>query len=111
MTSLSFKRGDVEGLAEKLAGSKPPLTPTERNLLLAIFSVARKQVSEAGPLKPEDEATSQDEGFSQQLIDSFLPDSGTDFIIPPRHGGVQPGIVRPSQPVPSPEITPESGER
>ena len=98
MTSLKFSRPDVERLAGKLAGKlagpEPDgLSSQERNLLLAIFSVARERVSDAGPPIPENEASEEPSVFSKQLVDSFLPDSGTDFILPPRHGGVQPGYV------------------
>ena len=99
MTSLKFSRHDVQRLAEKLAGKlagpEPDgLSSQERNLLLAIFSVARERVSEAGPPIPENEASDKPSVFSKQLVDSFLPDSdGTNFILPPRHGGVQPGYV------------------
>jgi hypothetical protein len=90
MTDLGFNRQDVEGLAAKLAAIDPRLEEKERNLLLTIFSVAAEQVSGVSQV-PTKEASAVPAELRDQLIDSFLPDGGDDFVLkepppPGRHG-------------------------
>jgi|SRR5690348_7868513 len=74
MEELEFSRRDLEGLAAKLV--RAGLTEGERALLLAIFWVAAERVS---PVLPQ---ASEDPGeLHKQLVESFIPDTGSDFLI------------------------------
>jgi hypothetical protein len=74
MAELEFSRSEVEGLAAKLVSVD--LSECERELLLAIFWAAAEQVSPAPP-----QAAPDPDGLGEQLVHSFLPDSGEEFMI------------------------------
>jgi hypothetical protein len=73
MDELEFSRTEVEELAYKVVRD---LSERERELLLAIFWAAAELVSPALPRASPDLAE-----LREQLTDSFLPDTGTEFII------------------------------
>lgn len=77
MEELEFSRPDLEGLARKLTAIEAELSGPERALLLAIFRVAAEYVS---PVLPPASADLVE--LRKQLIQSFLPDTGNEFIIP-----------------------------
>ena len=74
MEELEFSRREVVELAGKLV--RDDLSERERALLLAIFWVAAEQVSPALP-----RASSDLTELREQLIDSFLPDTGNEFLM------------------------------
>jgi hypothetical protein len=74
MGELEFTRDDVRNLATKL--NTPDLSNDERELLQAIFSAAAERVS---PARPQDSADETE--LHHQLVNSFLRDSGDEFII------------------------------
>ena len=79
MTDLRFSRDDANALVNKLG---PGLTDEERNLLLAIFCAAAEAVEGTVVQVSADEASTDITEFHDQLIHSFLPDSGDQFSIP-----------------------------
>jgi hypothetical protein len=93
MTELVFKKEDISALAAKLAASETRLTDQERELLLAIFSAAKQHVSDQ---KRVSKASSDPAKFRDQLINSFVPDSGSRFLIKQRPGGHGPPPNLPS---------------
>jgi hypothetical protein len=74
MEELEFSRREVEELAGKLV--RDDLSERERALLLAIFWAAAERVSPAPP-----RASSDSVELREQLVNSFLPDTGREFLI------------------------------
>jgi hypothetical protein len=74
MAELEFSRSEVADLAGKLVTVE--LSECERALLLAIFWAAAERVSPVPPQAAPDPAE-----LREQLIHSFLPDSGDEFVI------------------------------
>ena len=88
MEELEFSRREVEVLAGKLV--RDDLSEREKALLLAIFWAAADQVSPALP-----RASSDLTELRKQLIDSFLPDTGNEFLIRRiRNGPIRFGPIR-----------------
>jgi hypothetical protein len=80
MTGVEFSRREVESLVSKL--DELELSEVERELLLAIFWAAGDCVS---PVRPH--AAGEQAERRKQLIHSFLPDTGNEFLILQiRHG-------------------------
>jgi hypothetical protein len=77
MEELEFSRREVEELVDKLVSYD--LSERERALLLTIFWAAAELVSPALP-----RASSDLTELREQLANSFLPDTGDEFIIRPR---------------------------
>jgi hypothetical protein len=89
MEELEFSRRDIERLVGKLLTplrdlseselSSHELSAREKNLLLAIFWAAAEQVA---PVRPQ--ASPDLDKLREQLVESFLPDSGEKFMISQR---------------------------
>jgi hypothetical protein len=79
MSDLQFSRAEIERLARKLDSQESQLTDREKQLLLAIFAAARKQVrsGEARDSGGGPTLTS----LREQLGKAFMPDEGNDFVL------------------------------
>jgi hypothetical protein len=82
LPEFTFSRSEIERLAEKLNTLAPQLSGRERELLLAIFSVASERVRLAA--RQDDHAgTGGEAGLNElrdQLINSFVPAVGDEFL-------------------------------
>jgi hypothetical protein len=82
MTEFMFNRRDIESLAEKLDTLGPQLSEHEQKLLVAIFSAAAERTREAGPQGTAGTTAGIElTQLREQLVNSFLPDSGQEFLI------------------------------
>ena len=100
MPELQFTRDDVDSLIGKLNLSE--LSGQERALLLAIFLVAKGQVSSLGEVGAEADlaVTAADLTVAQlkdQLTTCFIPDKAAACAIT-----YPPGWIRPPGPAPGP---------
>jgi len=79
MIKLEFNQDEIDELARKLNELNSELSDKEKVLLLSVFSGAAERVSGEVTIREADLVE-----LSNQLIDSFTPDSGGQFIVPCR---------------------------
>jgi len=76
MEEREFSRRELESLARKLTADKVGLSEPEKAMLLAIFRMAAEHVS---PVLPP--ASADLDELREQLVQSFLPDTGEKFML------------------------------
>lgn len=96
MANMQFDRGDIEGLAVKLA--RIELDPRERNLLLAIFAAASDNVIFSVPAESSEHAETTSAELHEQLVRAFMPGDDPDLVIYFRIGHPWPPPSIPGKP-------------
>jgi uncharacterized Rossmann fold enzyme len=78
MSELRFTKDDIKALAQKLAAPEVGLSEPEEQLLLIIFAAARSQVWSS---EDSGRADIRITDLRKQLLDAFIPDDGSAFVI------------------------------
>ena len=82
MAELRFSRSDIEGLVGKLTTLSSQLSDQEHRLLLVIFSVAADHARQPAPTgSPDVPADATLAGMREQIVRSFVPGSGEEFLL------------------------------
>jgi hypothetical protein len=84
MSELRFRLGEIEDLAAKLASPQAGLSVREKRLLLFIFAAARNQVWSTVDSGGADITITD---LREQLLNAFVRDDGSEFVIHADHIG------------------------